>query len=93
MGKYIVDLYIEGIGSLEIESINESEAIHKAKKLTINQALEICYVNLSKKVVWIDFRSKNELAPTSMKKQETLSPSISWISKSSLVKESKNGHH
>lgn len=93
MYKYVVDIYIEGIGSLEIEAINESEAIHKAKKLTINQALEICYVNLSTKVVWIDFRSKNELAPISMKKQETLTPSIPWISKSSLVKESKNGHH
>ena len=36
MGKYIVDLYIEGIGDFEVDAANENEAIRAAKNLTIN---------------------------------------------------------
>ena len=92
MGKYIVDIYIEGIGSLEIEAINENEAIHKAKKLTINQVLDICHINLSSKVVWVDFMSKTEITPITIREPEKLSAQIPWLCKSSSIKESKNGY-
>ncbi len=69
MGKYIVDLYIEGIGDFEVDAANESEAIRAAKNLTINQVLDICYLDLSTKVIWIDFKYRKIFQQNCIKKE------------------------
>jgi hypothetical protein len=69
MGKYVVDLYIEGIGDFEVEAANENEAIRAAKNLTINQVLDICYLDLSTKVIWIDFKYRKTVQQTCVKKE------------------------
>jgi hypothetical protein len=69
MGKYIVDLYIEGIGDFEVDAANESEAIRAAKNLTINQVLDICYLDLSTKVIWVDFEYTKIMQQNCIKKE------------------------
>lgn len=69
MGKYIVDLYIEGIGDFEVDAANENEAIRAAKNLTINQVLDICYLDLSTKVIWVDFKYRKIVQQSYVKKE------------------------
>lgn len=71
MGKYIVDLYIEGIGDFEVDAANESDAIRAAKNLTINQVLDICYLDLSTKVVWVDFKDLRAFYPNYLRKNKS----------------------
>ncbi len=75
MGKYVVDLYIEGIGDFEVDAANESEAIRAAKNLTINQVLEICYLDLSTKVVWVDFKDRR-IIPSNYIKNELFGKTV-----------------
>ena len=69
MSKYIVDLYIEGIGDFEVDAANENEAIRAAKRLTINQVLDICYLDLSTKVIWVDFKYRKIVEKSCVKKE------------------------